>query len=54
VQEGREVMAEMETENEQLQEAVEGLQEQVDAYEAEISQVRYASLQPHAEHQPSS
>ena len=36
------MMAEMETENEQLQEAVEGLQEQVDEYEADISQVRYA------------
>ena len=40
VQEGREAMAEIETENEQLQEAVEGPQEQVDEYEAEISQAR--------------
>ena len=44
VQEGCEAMAEIETENEQLQEAVEGLQEQVDEYEAEISQARHASL----------
>ena len=47
-------MAEIETENEQLQEAVEGLQEQVDEYEAEISQARHASLPPEAERQPSS